>query len=149
MHKHTDIGKKVSSEGEEMKPRGIRNCNPGNIKKSTISWLGKIDQTDDIVFEKFEGMEYGIRALLIILRSYITKHKLTTIEGIIKRFAPSSENDTKAYIKTVSDKTGFAPDMTLEFTPEDIIPLASAICFVENGGFYISNEQIEKAWEMI
>jgi len=129
-----------------MMPRGIRNNNPGNIKKSTIKWLGKIEG-EDAVFETFDTMEHGIRALIIIIKTYILKHKLDTIEAIIKRFAPATENDTYKYIDFVCRYTGFDRNTIIFFDLEDILPLVKAICRMEQGGEYITNEQIEKVWE--
>jgi hypothetical protein len=134
---------------KESVPRGIRNNNPGNIRVSSTAWIGKLyDISDEKAFERFETMEYGIRALLVILRTYINKYKLHTIEGIIRRFAPSTENDTEAYIKSVCKETGFERNMTLFFDLEDMLPVVVGIIKHENGGLYgITNEQIEKAWE--
>jgi hypothetical protein len=132
-----------------MIPRGIRNNNPGNIKKSKTKWFGKIEG-DDAVFETFDTMEHGIRALLAILRTYIEKHKLHTIEEIIKRFAPSSENNTEAYVRAVCRDSGFDRDTILFFDREDMLPLTIAIIKHENGGLHgITNEQVEKGWEAI
>jgi mRNA-degrading endonuclease HigB of HigAB toxin-antitoxin module len=93
-------------------------------------------------------MEYGIRALLVLLRNYIRKD-FNTIEKIIKRYAPSNENDTEAYIRAVSNTSGYDANMILEFTFEDMLPLIKAISKHENGGEYITTEQIRKAWEAI
>lgn len=130
-------------------PRGIRNNNPFNIKISTQQWKGKklLENTDGI-FEQFDTMIHGIRAGFIILKTYIDKYKLYTIESIIKRFAPSNENDTEAYIRAVCRDTGFERDILLFFDVEDMLPLAKAIIKHENGGMWgITNDVIEKAWE--
>jgi len=133
-----------------MIPRGIRNNNPYNIKQSTQQWKGKILFSEDSVFEQFETMEYGIRAGLIILRTYIERYKLHTIEEIIKRFAPSNENDTEAYIRAVCRDTGFDRDTILFFDLEDMLPLAMAIIKHEQGGLFgITNKMIEKSWELL
>jgi hypothetical protein len=133
-----------------MIPRGIRNNNPFNIKQSTQLWVGKILFSEDGTFEQFETMEYGIRAGLIILRTYIERYKLHTIEEIIKRFAPSNENDTEAYIRAVCRDTGFDRDTILFFDLEDMLPLSMAIIKHENGGLFgITNKMIEKSWELL
>jgi hypothetical protein len=130
-------------------PRGIRNNNPGNIEiNSRNDWKGKIVPSRDHRFETFETMEYGIRALLIILRNYIRKGH-NSVELIIKRWAPSSENNTEAYIKAVCAYMGVIRNEELFFILEDMLPLTKAICKHENGGEYITNEQIERAWEEI
>lgn len=130
-------------------PRGVRNLNPFNVKISKQAWKGKLANNTDCIFEQFDTMENGIRCGLIILRTYIEKYKLHSIEEIIKRFAPDSENNTEAYIRAVCRGTGFERDTILFFDLEDMLPLTKAICKHENGGEYITNEQIERAWEAI
>jgi len=133
-------------------PRGIRNNNPFNLKElpgDKTQWKGERATDDDPIFEEFETMEYGIRAGMITLRTYMKKHNLRTIIEIIKRFAPSSENNTRAYINAVCWITGFEENEILSANEDTISKLTTAICRVENGGFYITNEQIAKAWKMI
>jgi hypothetical protein len=131
-----------------MQPRGIRNNNPGNIEKSVNNaWKGSI-AGNDTRFETFETMEYGIRALLVILRNYIRKGH-NSVELIIKRWAPSNENNTEAYIKAVCNYMDVIRNEELFFILEDMLPLTKAICKHENGGEYITNEQIEKAWGLL
>jgi hypothetical protein len=138
-----------ADEGEvSVIPRGVRNNNPGNIKKSKTKWLGKVDG-EDTVFETFDTMDHGIRALTVILKTYILKYKLDTIPAIIKRFAPSIENATPKYIDFVCHYTGFDRNTIIFFDLEDMLPLVKAICRYENAGEYITNEQIEKAWEAL
>lgn len=87
--------------------RGIRNKNPFNIRKSmNNNWLGKIDGSDRD-FETFNSMVLGLRAGLKLLFTYIDRGD-NTIEKIIQRFAPPSENSTNAYIEYVQrDSRGF------------------------------------------
>ena len=133
-------------------PRGIRNNNPGNLKELSgdkTQWQGERATDDDPIFEEFETMEYGIRALMKILINYMKKYKLRTIIEIIKRFAPASENDTRAYINSVSRITGFEDNAILAANEDTISKLVTAICFIENGGYFITNEEIAEAWEML
>jgi len=130
-------------------PRGLRNNNPFNIIDSKTKWQGESDKNDDPKFEEFEDMVIGIRAGMVILRSYMLKYKLNTISKIINRFAPTVENDTKAYIEAVAKRTGFGKDQKLTFDKYTICRLTEAICHHENGGDYITTEQINKAWEKV
>lgn len=88
--------------------RGVRNNNPFNIRRSGTRWQGKLYSGKDKSFEVFTSMEYGIRAGIITLRTYVRVHKLTSVKAIISRFAPASENDTTGYIsfceKFMSDR---------------------------------------------
>lgn len=114
-------------------PRGIRNNNPLNIRIGN-NWWGEVDNQTDTQFEQFEKMEYGIRAAFIILRRYIEKYKRNTIELIVSSWAPSSENNTKAYISTVAKKMGIDPTLELHYDDRRrMIDLASAMIEVECG----------------
>lgn len=110
--------------------RGLRNNNPGNIRKSADKWLGlAAEQTDDEFFQ-FVSPEYGIRAMAVILRNYRNRYGLRTIRQIITRWAPPVENNTDAYIAAVSSKVGLGPDeMVFE---ADIPRLIDAIIAHEN-----------------
>lgn len=80
--------------------RGLRNNNPANIRRGS-SWVGLCKEQKDKSFCQFVSMEYGIRAFLVLMRTYHYKYKLNTIEKILHRFAPLSENNTYAYIAFV------------------------------------------------
>ncbi|EDU7983796.1 structural protein [Salmonella enterica subsp. diarizonae] len=116
-------------------PRGIRNNNPGNIRWGD-DWKGLVpkSQRTDKDFCQFITPEYGIRAMIVILRNYQRKHGLNTITGIINRWAPTNENNTQAYIDSVAKTTGTAPD---QFVHTDdsrfMMKLLQAIIRHENG----------------
>ena len=46
-------------------PRGIRNCNPLNIRKSSATWQGLVEKSKDAEFCEFHTLEYGWRAAII------------------------------------------------------------------------------------
>ena len=97
-----------------MEPRGIRNNNPLNIRRSGDKWQGLKTLQEDREFFQFETIELGWRAAFVILcKTYYGKYKLRTIRGIVSRWAPAKENDTPAYIRHVSDYTGIGPDRDL------------------------------------
>jgi len=97
-----------------MEPRGIRNNNPLNIRKSADKWQGLSTLQEDREFFQFVSMEYGWRAAFVILcRTYYGKYGLKTIRDIVSRWAPAKENNTEAYIRHVSDYTGIAPNKVL------------------------------------
>ena len=85
------------ADGTEKLPRGIRNKNPGNIKLGT-DWDGLASDQTDPTFCIFDEAVMGIRALMKILLTYRFTHKKTSVDDIISRWAPPSENDTNAYI---------------------------------------------------
>ena len=113
-------------DGLEKLPRGIRNKNPGNIKLGT-DWDGLSKEQTDPVFCIFDEAVMGIRALMRILLVYRFHHKKATIDDIITRWAPPSENDTDAYIKFV--KKRLKKD---KITINDIGELTKAVIIKEN-----------------
>jgi hypothetical protein len=119
-------------------PRGIRNNNPGNLKITPLKWKGKIpfDKNTDGVFEQFETMAYGIRAMLIDLKGDIEKDGLNTITKVINEYAPPSENLTSNYINLVSKQMGIGPNTVFKADRDTLIRLGSAITGVENGWSY-------------
>ena len=122
-------------------PRGIRNNNPGNIRLSETRWQGEAAQQTDGAFIQFVSPEYGIRALSKILDTYANDYQLSTVAGIISRFAPSNENDTNAYIQAVSDSIGVGPNTVISMA--NYKPgLIAAIVAHENGQQPYTDAQI-------
>lgn len=112
--------------------RGIRNNNPGNIRLSGDKWEGLSATQSDPSFFQFASAEYGIRALAKILKTYRDTYGLTTVSEIITRWAPPTENDTRAYITAVAADMQVDPNSPLDFSVE-LAPLVSAIIKHENG----------------
>lgn len=129
---------------ENKTPRGIRNHNPGNIRHTGTAWKGLATPPSDGAFCIFTMPQYGIRALAILLRNYNRYYGIRTITSIINRFAPSTENNTAAYIKSVSKATGFGESEQLDLESDAlIIPLMKAIIKHENGQQPYTDEQFE------
>ena len=114
-------------------PRGIRNNNPGNIRKSGDAWQGLADIQPDTEFFSFADPVYGIRALAKILRNYRDRYGLNTVQGIINRWAPPVANNTDAYVRMVANKVGVAPAEPLTWDAGQMRRLVSAIIQHENG----------------
>ena len=105
--------------------RSIRNNNPLNIRRSTDQWKGLAAKQNDPAFFKFESMEMGWRAAFVILT-----------KTYYQRWAPSSENDTRAYIEKVAQLTGIDPDEPLgvpSLYPSRWMALGMAMARVEGG----------------
>lgn len=118
-----------------MMTRGIRNNNPGNIRWGD-EWQGLVPQKQrtDASFCQFTGPEYGIRAMIIILRNYQHKDGLNTVAEIINRWAPPSENDTQAYVDNVTQATGVSPGQKIDTGDSRfMMALLQAIIRHENG----------------
>jgi hypothetical protein len=117
-------------------PRGIRNHNPGNIDKGANNWQGldKSNLTNESRFATFVDPTWGIRAMAVTLITYQDKYTLCTVRDIISRWAPSTENDTLAYIGFVCKQTKFGPDEILNMHDYDYLcPMVEAIIRHENG----------------
>jgi hypothetical protein len=128
-------------------PRGIRNNNPGNIRHGS-KWQGLAENQPDPDFCAFIDPVYGIRALAKVLLNYKRKHGLSTIRQVISRWAPSIENNTDAYVLSVSRKLGKGPDEDIDMENESILePLVLAIVHHENGQQPYTLEQISKGIE--
>ncbi len=138
------------ADGIEKLPRGIRNKNPGNIKLGT-DWDGLAAEQTDPTFCIFNEAVMGIRALQRILLTYRFKHKKATIEEIIYRWAPPSENSTDKYVEFVCKKLDKEKDIRLNNSMEDYLPLVKAIIQMENGMQPYDDELLVegmyKAWE--
>jgi hypothetical protein len=119
--------------------RGLRNNNPGNIRKSGDSWQGLASAQPDTAFFSFISMEYGIRALAVILKNYQRKYGLNTVRKMVTRWAPPAENDTTAYVNAVAKAVGVGADTPIDIAgggPNDgdlLLKLVRAIMRHENG----------------
>lgn len=135
----------------EETPRGIRNNNPGNIEINRANeWEGRVQlaSNTDGRFEQFISYEYGIRALIVLLRNYI-KSGRNTITKVFAAYAPPTENNTKEYINFVSGRISIGPNETLPITKQVIKELTQAIGKMENGRECITDEQFEAGWVLI
>ena len=112
-------------------PRGIRNNNPLNIRRTgKDQWRGLSKTQSDRSFCQFETLEWGWRAAFYLLtRTYYHKYRLYTIRAIVNRWAPKADhNDTAAYIANVSRLTGIAPDAPPRHPLGATRPLDDARC---------------------
>lgn len=129
-----------------MAARGIRNNNPGNIDFNPRNkWQGQLGLELGVPrprFARFDSPENGIRAMAKLILNYrgkdgmpgLGKPGIDTITEIINRWAPGHENDTAAYIRAVSQDTGFKPDAALTLAdPRVLTPVVYSIIHHENG----------------
>ena len=135
-----------------MLPRGIRNNNPLNIRRSKDQWKGLSKTQNDRSFCQFESLEYGWRAAFYLLtRTYYHKYRLYTIRGIISKWAPTCENDTRSYVQNVSRITGIDPDEPIGIPsekPSRWMAVGVAMAIQENGTSSIDWFAMLRGWEM-
>ena len=55
------------------------------------------------------------------------------MRGIIRRWAPSNENNTQAYIKAMCKEVGLKPDEYIEMSEDFWIRFLDAMIYIENG----------------
>lgn len=139
-------------------PRGMRNNNPLNIRRGKTPWVGEVQYIErfatdksgnecktreyDRSFCQFSELKYGWRAAFYILRKYIEKYQCNTIEKIINRWAPPSENNTVNYIALVCRYAGVNKNEVVDFADCQLMSrIAEGMCVAENGAEYrIGNE---------
>lgn len=122
-------------------PVGIRNNNPGNLR--TTQFTGNIGQ-DKNGYAIFDTPEAGIRATAKNLIAQQDKHGLYTLNEIIEKWAPASDNNNpQAYAATVAKAVGVKPDERINLKdPETLQRTMAAMFRVENGDQPYSGEQI-------
>jgi len=123
-------------------PLSIRLNNPGAIRQSSVQWAGMAPEQGG-PFVRFATPEAGIMAMSKNLDSYARKHGLTTIEGIVNRWAPPSENNTSGYVKRVADAMGVDPTQPLNLSdPAVKSALMEAMATIEAGKRHYTRDQI-------
>lgn len=144
-----DINRRVSepsiSEPIEFEERGLRNNNPGNIVKTQIPWIGKVDPSQDPNFEQFKSMEYGLAAMLRVLWDYYHLYNRNDVLRIAKTYCPPGYD---RWAKGVAEHCGWAPDQPFEWSKKNLQKLSRAIAIQENGheNIQVVEEAFEQAW---
>lgn len=133
-----------SNVGSTSGVRGLRNNNPGNIRKSADKWQGLAAVQDDAAFFKFTSASFGVRALGKILQTYRNKYSLRTVRELIGRWAPPNENNTSSYVNSVARALNVQPDEQIDVYAR-LPDLAAAIIRHENGSNPYTASEI-KTW---
>ena len=122
------------------KTRGARNNNPGNLEYH--GQAGATPEPGSGRFARFQTMAQGVAALGRQLQRYGSRG-VNTLRGIISKYAPASENNTGAYVGTVSKLTGFSPDQQLNLNDAGTLGLLiRGISSVENGSNVIARDDL-------
>lgn len=124
-------------------PRGIRNNNPGNLRGGGFAAeQGK----DDGGYSIFPTPEAGLRAMAINLKNQQVKHGINTVEKLIEKYAPPSENNTGAYTKAVAAALGVDPKQNINLKdPATLRAAMVAMVKHENGTQPYAPEQFDYA----
>ena len=95
-----------------------------NIRSTSTTWLGKTGSHKGFV--EFDTQEHGIRAWLVLMRTY-RRRGLKTIRQIVSTYAPPSENETERYIQYCSRMVVRHADAPLQHDIEyDMLGVAMA-----------------------
>ncbi|WP_336062487.1 lytic transglycosylase [Serratia sp. 201] len=133
-------------------PRGIRNNNPGNL-----NYVGQngamLEDHATPRFARFNSAFEGFAALGKQIKAYYNGtskaagyQKLQSVEDIISRFAPASENNTQAYINKLSKMLGVGRGDSLNIQdPQVLATLMNGITQIENGKNPYAPEMVLKA----
>lgn len=117
--------------------RGIRNNNPGNLRAAPNA----VD--NDGSFPVFSSANDGLAAMSRQLQLYGGRGNNTPY-GIIHTYAPSSENNTQAYINAVTKDTGFGTHDKLNLNDPAVLKrLMTAMIRHENGSQPYSEADID------
>jgi murein DD-endopeptidase MepM/ murein hydrolase activator NlpD len=135
-----DISAYPNTEYAPTDPRGLRNNNPGNIKRDQTDWVGlrPNDLQLDPVFFQFTAMRFGIRAMARILKNYNRKHGINSIRGISDRWAPADDGNVPLQharnIHSHSRGVCQSIDDSIQLLrPETLFGIVRGIMVAENG----------------
>lgn len=124
-------------------PRGIRNHNPGNLRRNGVAWQGLAREQTDREFYQFQSPFWGLRAMARVLVTYRARGE-DTVREIVSRYAPPSENNTGAYVAAVSNSAGVGADQRIP-SPAHWLAVMTAMIRHENGQQPYSAAEIQEA----
>lgn len=111
-----------------------KNNNPANMRYYGVGWRGErpagLSKGD---FTRFAAPQDGARAGIRNLMTLGKRHGFT-LNGIIPKFSPSSENDTGRHIRNISAISNLPPDKVLD--PNDtgqMVDLLRGVIGAESG----------------
>lgn len=128
--------------------RGLRNNNPGNIRLGSFKYRGERATSSDGAFRQFESIEWGYRAMFVLLHTYAVRYKCRTLRDMISRYAPPSENNTEAYIRRVAHTAHLSDGEPIDTLDEaTMIGVVAAMSEVENG-VSADFESVKGGWSL-
>ena len=123
--------------------RGVRTNNPLNLsfanQPNAIGTDGR--------FAVFQTPEEGIAASVRQLQLY-GQRGLNTIDQIISRWAPPSENNTAAYIQAVAQRVGVSPNQEIDLSDPNIMRRLVNAMSVQEVGRVIPEDVLRRGVEI-
>ncbi len=119
--------------GNPNAPRGERNNNIGNIDwRADRNRPGQLGS--DGRFIRFATPEQGVQAAVEVLHRYESAYGINTLQGMIHRWAPPSENNTGNYIAHMERHVGVSATSRLDLNdPVLMAKIIQAKGLMENG----------------
>ena len=137
----------------EYKNSPLYQNNPGNLPNKGEDWGGKVPKAlrkGNDKYEEFITVEYGLRALMINIRTIMDKGKRNTILEFSHRFHPAAGTQKVAlYQSTLSKALGVDKNKRITaFTKDFYIKMAKAIASIEMGSsaHYIPEDAYDTAY---
>jgi hypothetical protein len=126
--------------------RAERNNNPGNLEFR--GQAGAVPESGSGRFAKFGTQAEGVAALVKQLQRYGSRG-LDTLEEIIGTYAPSSENNTQAYVAALSKRLGVGGSDQLDLSDSNTLAqLVRGISTHEAGSNYLSDQDVMSGLQM-
>lgn len=123
--------------------RGVRTNNPLNLsfanQPNAIGTDGR--------FAVFQTPEEGVAASVRQLQLY-GQRGLNTIDQIISRWAPPSENNTAAYIQAVAQRVGVSPNQEIDLSDPNIMRRLVNAMSVQEVGRVIPEDVLRRGVEI-
>jgi len=123
---------------EEYKNSPLYQNNPGNLPNKGEDWGGKVlkaQRKGNAKYEEFLTIEYGLRALMINIRTIMDKGGKNTIADFSRRFYPALS--TKKYLlyeNTLTKAFGIDNHKRITaFTKDFYIKMAKIVASIEMG----------------
>ena len=129
--------------------RGYRNNNPLNIEKvENKPWKGEVRPSQDYRVAQFKTMAYGFRAAFKLLYNYQHKYDCKQLVDFITRWAPPSENNTRAYIDFVANRCHISDLTTIDTRDEKLmIAIVAAMARMKNG-IEPDMDDVQEGWQL-
>ena len=142
----------VSSQQKTQSTKGMikETNNPMNLRPMTKGlYQGQKGVYNSTVgnFCIFIDYLHSYRAAIKLLNTYYTKYGLNTIEGLINRYAPASENSTNSYVDFVSKQSGFDKNELLTFDNDTIFKIIQPMARMESNT-NLDKHTFDSAWSL-
>jgi len=124
---------------------GQRNNNYGNLR-TTDAFEGKTGVNKS--YDTYETPEKGMRALARVLDTYSSKHGINTIDQLINRYAPASDNtggSHENYKRFLAQRLGVSPNDPIDVKGRRADIMDAIIRFENKNRPLATREQLQQA----